>query len=311
MQGDTPGLGAVYRFMAGGGFPAFALTLIAGYELLLIGLLIAPPAPAGLGAFAEEFRIWCFRYDPATGRVEWMYAIGVIGPPLLMAGLLTLVWWEPLRALIARPRALLRYMLAAGLVVVASAGGLATIDASSSRGELPFPAEALRTAQRAPELRLVNQVGERFDLEEQRGRVVVLTGVYASCPHACPLILAQARRVIEELSPAERDDLRLVAVTMDPGYDSREVLAELADRHGLSAPVYNLVTGSPVEVDHVLDAIGLTRSRDPETGVIDHANLFVLIDRDGKIAYRLTLGELQERWLASALRVLLGEAHRS
>ena len=308
MQGNALGLGAVYRFMTGGGFPAFALTVIAGYELLLIGLLVAPPAPAGLGGFAEEFRIWCFGYDPATGRFEWMYAIGVIGPPLMIAGLVTLVWWEPLRELIARPLALLRYALAAGLLVVASAAGLAMVAASPSAGELPFPAEALRTAQRAPDLPLVNQAGERIDLAEQRGRVVMLTAVYASCPHACPLILAQARRVIEELGPAEREDLRLVAVTMDPEHDAPDVLAELARLHELDLPLYNLVTGPPVEVERVLDEMGMTRRRDPETGVIDHPSLFVLIDREGKVAYRLTLGEQQERWLQSALRVLLAEA---
>jgi len=41
--------------------------------------------------------------------------------------------------------------------------------------------------------------------------------------------------------------------------------------------------------------------------VIDHANLFLLLDRNGKVAYRLGLGDRQERWLASALRILLQE----
>ena len=51
----------------------------------------------------------------------------------------------------------------------------------------------------------------------------------------------------------------------------------------------------------------VARKRDPETGVIDHANLFLLIDREGRLAYRLGLGERQQRWLTSALRVLLDE----
>ncbi len=306
MQRD--GLGSVQRFMDGGGFPVFALALIAGYELLLVSLLVAPPAPTGLGAFAEEFRVWCFGYDPATGRFEWMYALGMVTPPLLLAGLLVLIWWEPLQAVIAQPRGLLRYVAAAAVLVVATAAGLVALDANSGQAELPFPAEALRTAQPAPELRLVNQSGEPVDLADQRGNVVMLTGVYASCPHACPVILATGRRVIEELDPAEREDLRLVAVTMDPEHDSPEVLADLAGRHELDLPVYNLVTGPPAEVERVLDEIGLERSRDPQTGVIDHANIFVLIDREGKVAYRLSVSELGERWLRSALLVLLGES---
>ena len=57
----------------------------------------------------------------------------------------------------------------------------------------------------------------------------------------------------------------------------------------------------------MLDRMQIARERDPDSGVISHANLFLLIDRDGRLAYRLGLGERQQRWLVSALRVLLGE----
>jgi len=60
-------------------------------------------------------------------------------------------------------------------------------------------------------------------------------------------------------------------------------------------------------VEGVLDAMQIARQRDPETGVISHANLFLLVDREGRLAYRLGLGERQQRWLTSALRVLLNE----
>lgn len=78
--------------------------------------------------------------------------------------------------------------------------------------------------------------------------------------------------------------------------------------HSLELPVYNLVTGDPAEVERILDEMSVARIRDPETGVIEHPNLFLLLDRDGRLAYRLGLGERQQRWLSAALRVLLGEA---
>jgi protein SCO1/2 len=144
------------------------------------------------------------------------------------------------------------------------------------------------------------------DLAALRGQVVILTAVYASCPHTCPQILTQAKRAIASLSDEERESLRIVAVTLDPAKDTPEALADLATRHGLDAPLYNLVTGEPAEVEAVLDSMGIARERDPQTGIIDHANLVLLLDRDGRIAYRLTLGR-QERWLVSALRVLVKE----
>ncbi len=94
---------------------------------------------------------------------------------------------------------------------------------------------------------------------------------------------------------------------MDPETDSPEVLAQLAKNHGMDAPLFRLVTGEPAEVERVLDRMEIARQRDPETGVISHANLYLLIDRQGRVAYRLGLGERQQRWLVSALRVLLRE----
>jgi cytochrome oxidase Cu insertion factor (SCO1/SenC/PrrC family) len=121
------------------------------------------------------------------------------------------------------------------------------------------------------------------------------------------LILSQTKAALAEFAPEELQDLTVIAVTMDPSNDSAEILALLANGHGLQAPLYNLVTGPSQEVERVLDAMQIARTRDPETGVIDHANIFLLIDREGTVAYRLGLGERQKNWLTAALRVLLNE----
>jgi protein SCO1/2 len=301
-------LDAVRRFIIGGSFPAFALWLLLFYELLLVGVLLVPAGSSELAAFAEDFRVWCFGYDPATGHTEWTYVMAMTVPQLMLGSMLVLLWWEPLRALCARPRAMAGHAAAAALVVTAAAAGFGVlVGAGAPKGELPFPAEALRTAHRPPNLALTNHEGEPVALSALRGKVVLVTAMYASCPHTCPLIMAQSKRAVAELSPAERADLRVVAVTLDPERDSPEVLARLAGAHDMQSPLYNLVTGKPEEVERVLDEMGVARTRDPETGLIDHANLFLVIDREGQLAYRFGIGERQERWLSKALRVLLRE----
>lgn len=300
-------LDGMRRFMIGGGFPSFALSLMLGWELFLISMVLMPASSSGLGAFAEDFRIWCFGYDPATGRTQWAYVMAMLTPQLLTGAFITLFWWEPLVEIARQPRRLAKYTGAAAFLVIAATGSLSLSSTQPQTGELPFPAEALRTAYAAPELRLTNQLGEPVDLSLLKGQVVLLTAVYASCPHTCPAILAQTRSAIDELAEQDRAGLRVVAVTMDPQNDSPEVLSRLAKNHGMPAPLYNLVTGEPSEVERVLDRMQVARERDPETGVINHANLFLLLDREGRLAYRLGLGDRQQRWLVSALRVLLKE----
>lgn len=300
-------LDAVRRFFSGGRFPVFALSLVFFYELVLIAMIFIPASPSGLGAFAEDFRIWCFGYDPATGHMSLSYPLSFLAPPALMSLCFALLWVEPLREAIKRPLRMLWDVGAAGVVMGGMIGSFLLMGVEPAQGELPFPAEALRMAQHAPKFRLTDQTGAPVELEALRGEVVLLTAVYASCPHTCPLILAQARDALDELAPDERARVRVVAVTIDPGHDTPEVLAELAGMHGLDATTWRLVTGETAEVERVLDAMDVARQRNPETGVIDHANIFLLLDPQGRVAYRLSLGERQKRWLTSALRLLVRE----
>jgi protein SCO1/2 len=298
----------VFRnLLIGTAFPAFALSLLVCWVVFLIAMLLAPSSASGLGAFAEDFRVWCFGYDPATGRTDWAYVMAMIVPQFMIGAVIVFVWWEPLREVWRKPRIVARYLGAAALLVAGSSAGFALTADPAPTGELPFPAEELRTAYEAPQFELTNQLRETVSLAGFQGNVVILTAVYASCPHTCPLILSQTKAAIAELTPEEREGLRVIAVTMDPESDTPDVLRKLAKNHGMESTLYHLVTGDPAEVEPLLDRMQIARQRDPETGIISHANLFLLIDREGRIAYRLGLGERQQRWLTSALRVLLRE----
>lgn len=298
---------AIREFISGGAFPVFSISLLVCWELFLIGVLLVPPSASPLGAFAEDFRIWCYGYDPATGRTEWAYVMSMLVPQIMMGSFIALFWWGPLREMLREPKRAAMHAVVALLIVAGSTLGFAFSNSSPATDELPFPAEAIRTAFTSPQLSLTNQDGSLVDLQALKGGVVLLTAVYASCGHTCPLILSQTKAALAEFAPEELENLTVVAVTLDPNNDSEEVLARLAEGYGLQTPLYNLVTGPSQQVERVLDDMQIARSRDPETGVIDHANIFLLIDREGKIAYRLGLGERQKTWLTTALRVLLKE----
>lgn len=297
-------------FLASGRFPAFMLSVLVLYDLLLLAILLIPPGAGALGSFAREFRVWCLQYDPTTRRMPMMALVTLFGEPLFLGAIIVFVWWVPLRAALRRPQALVGYVLGAAVLVGATGAALGLVGNAApadASGALPFPAERLRTAVPAPTFTLVDQDGATISPPALRGKVVLATAVYATCGLSCPMILAQVKRVVSALSPAERDDLVILAVTLDPEHDDRAALARLAAAQEVAAPRYHLLTGAPALVNAALDTMGIERRRDPETGVIDHANLFLVIDRQGRVAYRFTLGDRQEQWLVAALRLLLAE----
>lgn len=121
------------------------------------------------------------------------------------------------------------------------------------------------------------------------------------------MIMEQAKSAVARLTEEEQKEVAFVAVTLDPERDDPEALKRMADGQKVAAPRYHFLTGDSAEVNALLDRMGIERKRNEETGVIDHNNLFLVIDRQGRIAYRFSLGDLQEDWLVEAMRILCAE----
>lgn len=289
-------------------FAIFTVATLSLTVLFLVFMLVVPASSDALGSFAEDFKVWCFGYDPATGTFEWGYVFIFIAQPTVLAAVTAGIWARPLREVWSTPRQTLPWVGAAGAFVVASIALMVALQPPArAEGELPFPAASLRTEFTAPALALQAEDGSRVDLAELRGKVVMITAIYARCGDTCPMIFASSKAALAELSPEQRQDLRALAVTLDPDRDTPEVLSALRQGQGLEKPTWSLLSGPRATVEDGLHRLGFAWERDPDTGVINHSNMFVLIDRQGRVAYRLSLGARQQRWLVSALSTLLAE----
>lgn len=303
---------AVQWLFQGHRAPAFMLALVLLYKALLVTILLWPPSKTGLGAFAEEFKVWCFGLDPQTGKMQSMYVFVMFAEPLVLGGALVLLWGRQMLGVARRrPLALVPSVATAMItVVIASAafGSIRTGKTATPAGELPFPGAAIRTSLPPPQVELEDQNGEHVSLDALRGKVVMLTGVYASCSVTCPMIMAQTRRVYFALTPEERANVMVIAVTLDPERDDRARRLEMTKGQGLeSTPGFRLVGGEAAAVNRVLDDLSIARKRDPQTGVIDHTNVFTVVDKKGRVAYRFSLGKQQESWMQAALKQLAVE----
>lgn len=204
-------------------------------------------------------------------------------------------------------------VVAKALILTLAAGGAAIATVSAVSGGMvtaenaDFPAEEIRSAKTPPKFSLTNQDGEAVTLDKLRGKVVVLTAVYATCHTACPTIITQAKSAVNKLSDADRKDVAIVAITLDPEGDTQDKRKATAQAHKLDAPLFNYVNGDdPESVLKLIEELGWARAVAGETGVIGHSNMFLLVDRDGKIAYTIS-ADVQNTWLDDGLRVLLDE----
>lgn len=303
------------RFFTGPGLVVFLCTALAAYEGFLLFTLLWPTDAAWLGNFVRDFQIWCYRADPRTGGLSWTAVSIMLLEPLFVVGVATVLWRDTVATLRrfsvwrAHAGAVLAATVAVGVTI---AGLVAYARAEAARAEAlpPFPGEAIRVALTLPDVPLIDQKGLSFRFPDLRGQVVLVTGVYAACSTACPAIFEEVHQLLGEFTPAERAQLRVVALSLNPEYETRELMDGVATARGFTHPEFRYVNGEkPAAMLDLLSRLQFARVRNPETGVIDHVNLFLVVDRDGRIAYRFNLDARHRPWLRESLRSLLHEKH--
>lgn len=300
------------RFFTGTGLPLFLLAAGGVYEVFLLVIVFAPESSGAWGGFASEFKQWCFDYDPRTGGMEWAAVWVMLVEPAFVVGIAAYLWRQGLRPLGSfagwrrHGRAALAGMVASGVAMA----GLYAYGRPSADAEvtLPFPGERIRTRLTPPDFSAVDQLGIDFSLEELRGRVVLMTGVYAMCSTSCPEILRETKALVDSLPADLRARVSVVAMSLNPEEDSMDLMRRVTEGYGFEHPSFRYVNGDPVVMHDALSRLGFARVKNAVTGVVDHANLFLLFDRDGAIAYRFTLDARHRSWLHEALRSLAAEA---
>jgi protein SCO1/2 len=133
---------------------------------------------------------------------------------------------------------------------------------------------------------LVDQRGARVGLDVDRGHPVIIAMFYGSCPSACPLILADVKRIDASLPAKVRDDTRILLVSFGGAHDTPNELARIARERGLDGARFTLASGSDDDVRTIAAALGVTYRALPEGG-FSHDSVITTLDREGRPTARV------------------------
>lgn len=248
------------------------------------------PLSAAAPAWVVVTREVCF----GASRTGLPHAGGwllLIGEPIGMLAILMVVWGADLRAGLGRLHRRLPGRLASAAVVLASVVGLVAAGRRVATAMDAPAAEPFEVATPLPErgsapvpaLALVDQHGATAPLAAYRGRWVMVTFAFGHCEDICPIIVDIAKRARRD---AGADEVPLLVVTLDPWRDTPERLATIAAAWELG-PDDRALSGSVAAVNAALDAWGIARARDETTGDVVHGNTIVVVDPDGRAAWRI------------------------
>jgi protein SCO1 len=134
----------------------------------------------------------------------------------------------------------------------------------------------------APEFTLTAQDSRQISLKELRGKVVVVTFIYASCADACPLLTAKMAALQDDLGSDFGSKVFFVSITVDPERDTPEALTRYAQAHGANLSGWAFLTGMPDEIRTVARRYGIYYKKQAG-GDVDHTFLTSLVDQRGTL----------------------------
>tara|TARA_R110002096_G_scaffold44526_13_gene120522 strand:+ start:108942 stop:109595 length:654 start_codon:yes stop_codon:yes gene_type:complete len=135
-----------------------------------------------------------------------------------------------------------------------------------------------------PEFQFTNQDGKAFGKAQLLGKVSIANFIFTRCRTVCPVFTMKMQRVAEKTS----NDIQLLSFSVDPEYDTPEVLAAYAKEHGVDTSRWHFLTGDAKAVkDTVAGALKISMELEgiDEEGIPDivHGGHFVLFDGMGRI----------------------------
>lgn len=166
----------------------------------------------------------------------------------------------------------------------------------------------------APEFQLLNRDGRQVDSAELTGAPWVADFIFTRCALSCPR-MTERMLGLEAMEPG---GVRRVSFSVDPEYDTAQVLQLYADSWGISDPEWLFLTGEKEFIRRlVVEGFKLGLDDQPPPGAaspdepILHSTRFVLVDSAGVIrGYYDAFRPEELNRLARDYRAVAGESSK-
>jgi protein SCO1/2 len=171
--------------------------------------------------------------------------------------------------------------------VVISASPLDTVDVKEPVRDAPTD----KIGKELVNFKLKNQDGKSITANDFRGKTLVLTFIFTTCPDPefCPLMslnMSDLEKMIRQ-NPELKDRVRLLSISFDPKVDTPEVLRKygagyLGNPQTPNFDIWQLATGTDAEVQEIAGFFNLNTIKEGER--IAHNLRTAIITPDGKVA---------------------------
>ena len=139
---------------------------------------------------------------------------------------------------------------------------------------------------KVPEFNFVNQNGELVSNNDYIGKVYIVEFFFTTCTTICPVMNTNLIHI--QNSFTKFSDFGIASFSINPEYDTVDILNQYANENGIVNSNWNLMTGDRSEIFKLAnDGFNLyTASSSDFIDGFEHSGYFALIDKQGFIRCR-------------------------
>lgn len=150
-----------------------------------------------------------------------------------------------------------------------------------------FKTPNLITIGEVPEFEFTNQNGDLISNSFYENKVYVVEFFFTTCPTICPKMNENMVKIQNKFYG--NIDFGIVSFSINPKYDTPQILKDYAKSHGATLKTWNFLTGDQDEI-YKLANIGFTLYAGENSnaeGGFEHSGMFALVDKNGIIRSRV------------------------
>jgi protein SCO1/2 len=131
--------------------------------------------------------------------------------------------------------------------------------------------------------------GQSFRIADLKGKPLVVSLIYTSCHHICPMITRNIKATTEIAREAlGADSFAVITIGFDWRVDTPDRMRMYASGHGIDVDGWYFLSGDAPSVTAISDNVGFQYF--PSTKGFDHLSQTTIVDAEG-IIYRQVYGE--------------------
>lgn len=172
---------------------------------------------------------------------------------------------------------------------------LLTVAAATSSAAEPYDRDAALKASQAAIGRAIGDYtlrdveGQPFDLRQLKGKPLVISMIYTSCHHVCPLITKSLAHTIQIAHEALGEtEFSVITVGFDWAVDTPDRMRVYATQQGVTLPGWHFLAGDATTIAGLSEDVGFRYY--PSAKGFDHLSQITIVDADG-IIYRQVYGQ--------------------